>query len=84
VRTFGDIPLVLSETKSVSEGYGQSRVASTEVYSQIIADLAEAEQKLPLAYTGSEIGKATKGAAKALLGKVYLTIGDFVKIQRQA
>jgi hypothetical protein len=79
VRTFGDIPLVLSETKSVSEGYGQSRVASTEVYSQIIADLAEAEQKLPLAYTGSEIGKATKGAAKALLGKVYLTIGDFVK-----
>ncbi|MCE6989718.1 RagB/SusD family nutrient uptake outer membrane protein [Dyadobacter sp. CY323] len=79
VRTFGDIPLVLSETKSVSEGYGQARVATAEVYNQIVIDLTEAEQKLPLAYTGSDIGRATKGAAKALLGKVYLTSGNFAK-----
>ncbi|RAK02293.1 putative outer membrane starch-binding protein [Larkinella arboricola] len=79
VRTFGDVPLVVSETKSVSEGYSQSRRPASEVYSQIIADLADAEQKLPVSYTGNDIGRATKGAARGLLGKVYLTTGDFAK-----
>jgi hypothetical protein len=79
VRTFGDVPLVLSETKSISEGYKQSRIPKAEVYDHIIADLTDAEQKLPLSYSGSNIGRATKGAAKALLGKVYLTIADFAK-----
>lgn len=77
VRTFGDVPLVLTETKSVQEGYTQGRVPSAQVYDQIVADLLEAEQSLPLAYSGSDIGRATRGAAKALLGKVYLTLGDY-------
>jgi starch-binding outer membrane protein, SusD/RagB family len=79
VRTFGDVPLVLSETKSVDEGYSQPRVAKSEVYAQIIADLTDAEQKLPVSYAGNDIGRATRGAASALLGKVYLTAGDFTK-----
>ncbi|WP_353718352.1 RagB/SusD family nutrient uptake outer membrane protein [Dyadobacter sp. 676] len=79
VRTFGDVPLVLSETNSVDEGYSQPRVPKAEVYARIVADLAEAEQKLPVSYTGNDIGRATRGAAKALLGKVYLTTGDFAK-----
>lgn len=79
VRTFGDVPLVLSETKSVDEGYSQPRVPKQEVYAQIVADLTDAEQKLPVSYSGSEIGRATRGAARALLGKVYLTTGDFTK-----
>lgn len=79
VRTFGDVPLVLSETKSVDEGYSQPRVAKSEVYAKIIADLTDAEQKLPVSYAGNDIGRATRGAASALLGKVYLTAGDFTK-----
>lgn len=79
VRTFGDVPLVLSETKSVDEGYSQPRMPKAEVYSQIIADLTDAEQKLPVSYAGNDMGRATRGAARALLGKVYLTMGDFAK-----
>nr|WP_295923853.1 RagB/SusD family nutrient uptake outer membrane protein [uncultured Dyadobacter sp.] len=79
VRTFGDVPLVLKETKTVDEGYSQARVPQAEVYAQIIADLNEAASKLPASYTGNNIGRATKGAAQALLGKVYLTIKDFAK-----
>ncbi|GGN12669.1 membrane protein [Dyadobacter beijingensis] len=81
VRTFGDVPLVLSETKSVDEGYSQPRMPAAEVYAQIIADLTDAEQKLPASYAGNDIGRATRGAANALLGKVYLTTGDFAKAQ---
>ena len=79
VRTFGDVPLVLKETKSVDEGYSQARVAQSEVYAQIIADLTDAASQLPVSYSGKDIGRATKGSAKALLGKVYLTTRDFAK-----
>ncbi|KAA0989213.1 RagB/SusD family nutrient uptake outer membrane protein [Dyadobacter aurulentus] len=79
VRTFGDVPLVLKETKSVDDGYSQVRVAQSEVYAQIIADLTDAASTLPVSYSGKDIGRATKGSAKALLGKVYLTNRDFAK-----
>ncbi|QRR01282.1 RagB/SusD family nutrient uptake outer membrane protein [Dyadobacter sandarakinus] len=79
VRTFGDVPLVLSETKSVDEGYGQARMPQAEVYAQIIADLADAAVKLPASYTGADVGRATRGAAQSLLGKVYLTTHDYTK-----
>lgn len=77
VRIFGDVPMVMSETKTVEEGYAQGRIAASEVYAQIIADLQNAESKLPKTNSGAQVGKATSGAAKALLGKVYLTLKDF-------
>ena len=77
VRLFGDVPLVLTEIKDAQEGYGFSRSPAAEVYKQILDDLKDAESKLPVAYTGSDIGRATQGAAKTLLGKVYLTQKDF-------
>jgi hypothetical protein len=36
---------------------------------------------LPIKYTGNDIGRATRGAAKSLLGKVYLTLKDFPKAE---
>lgn len=77
VRTFGDVPLVLKETTSVQEGYDQGRIAVDKVYDQIIADLKTAESNLPASYSGTDIGRATSGAAKSILGKVYLTTHDF-------
>lgn len=78
VRTYGDVPLVLkSLTGSLDEGYDYGRTPAAEVYAQIEKDLTEAELDLPPSYTGSDIGRATKGAAKALLGKVYLTQQKF-------
>jgi hypothetical protein len=74
VRTFGDVPLVTkSLTSSLNEAYDYGRNLATEVYTQIEKDLSEAEADLPASYTGADIGRITKGAAKALLGKVYLT-----------
>ena len=73
VRTFGDVPLVLKSITNSDEGYNYSRNPKAEVYTQIEKDLTDAEAVLPATYTGADIGRATKGAAKAFLGKVYLT-----------
>ncbi|WP_443936808.1 RagB/SusD family nutrient uptake outer membrane protein [Pedobacter sp. MW01-1-1] len=73
VRIFGDVPLVTKVINNPEEGYEYGRNPSAEVYAQIITDLSEAENILPYEFTGADIGRATKGAAQALLGKVYLT-----------
>lgn len=73
VRVFGDVPLVLKEITDPSEGYDYERTPISAVYSQIIKDLLEAQQALPDSYGSTDVGRATRGAAKALLGKVYLT-----------
>ena len=72
VRTFGDVPLVLKEITDPDEGYEYGRNPKAEVYAQIEKDLAEAEPVLPVSYSGSDIGRATRGAAKAILGRVFL------------
>ncbi len=77
VRTFGEVPLVLEETRSITEGYAHKRETVNKVYAQIVADLKLASNYLPVSYTWGNIGRATQGAAKSLLGKVYLTISDF-------
>lgn len=73
VRTFGKVPLV---TAYESVEFFPSQATIPEVYEQIIKDLKEAEQGLPgwKELPPSEIGRPTRGAAKAFLGKVYLTM----------
>ncbi|MEQ9285757.1 MAG: RagB/SusD family nutrient uptake outer membrane protein [Cyclobacteriaceae bacterium] len=79
VRLFGDVPMVLKELKSVEESYEYGRKPVAEVYEQIHKDLKEAEEFLPLSYSNENIGRATKGAAKALRGKVYLTQKNYAE-----
>lgn len=74
--SFGNIPLVLTETATTDEGQNHSQVNAAAIYAQIIPDLEEAESKLAQSYSGSNVGRATKGAAATLLGKVLLTTGD--------
>ena len=73
VRTYGDVPLILKEITDPDEGYNYGRSPKTEVYTQIENDLTDAEATLPITYSGADQGRASKGASKALLGKVYLT-----------
>lgn len=77
VRIFGEVPIVLKEVSSPQEGYDYTRKPVEEIYEQIITDLEDAEQNLPISYPDNEVGRATQGAAKALLGKVYLTNKDY-------
>lgn len=78
VRSWGDVPLVLTPTSSTASiaDLQVGRTATSEVYAQIIADLTEAVN-LPVTYANLDQtrGRATQFAAKALLAKVYLYRG---------
>jgi len=76
VRWFGGVPLVTTETQDLSN-LNVPRASLEEVYALIIEDLKFAETTLPATYGSSDLGRATKGAAKILLGKVYLTQKDW-------
>lgn len=75
VQLFGDVPLIL-QFKSVQDAM-IPRTPTDQVYAQIIQDLNYAEENLPISYSVQNIGRATRGAAKILLGKVYLTKHDY-------
>ncbi|MEP7110109.1 MAG: RagB/SusD family nutrient uptake outer membrane protein [Ferruginibacter sp.] len=75
-QDYGGVPLVLNETISFeSDKINVPRSSIADTYKQIEADLIDAASNLPKIYTGSDIGRATWGAAKGLLGKVYLQEG---------
>ncbi|HET7321770.1 MAG TPA: RagB/SusD family nutrient uptake outer membrane protein [Longimicrobiaceae bacterium] len=77
VRAFGGVPLV-TEPLAPSE-FTQPRATADEVYALIEQDLKDAIAVLPAksAYSAADLGRATKGAAQALLAKVYLFRKDY-------
>ncbi len=81
IRIFGDVPMVTTNL-TIEESYKMGREKTDKIYDEvIIKDLLDADGKLPAKYTGTDVGRATKGAAKSVLGKVYLTRKDFIKAE---
>jgi len=75
VKYFGDVPLIIDKRIGIEEALQIPRSPKAEVYAQIEKDFSEAAQVLnPMA---SQKGRATKGAALAFLGKVYLYQNKF-------
>uniref|UniRef100_A0AAU6WSZ0 RagB/SusD family nutrient uptake outer membrane protein n=1 Tax=Chryseobacterium endophyticum TaxID=1854762 RepID=A0AAU6WSZ0_9FLAO len=75
VRIFGDVPLVTQETTDVNSYFGQSRTPANEVYNFVEGELKEAITLLPA--TAAQKGRATKGAAMGILGRVLMTRNKF-------
>lgn len=72
VRLYGDVPIVTTETTSL-DGLAVTRDPADKVYELIESDLKAAESGLPKTYAASESGRATQGAAKGILARMYLT-----------
>jgi hypothetical protein len=78
VRCFGGVPLVTTKIdindSDAIDNIVYVRKTKQETYAQIEADLLDAINRLPLraAYGSNELGRASKGAAQALLAKAYL------------
>jgi hypothetical protein len=73
VRLWGGVPLKLHETQGL-DSLAIPRNTAAEVYTQIEQDLKDAIAVLPSSktYTGADVGRASRGAAKTLLAKMYL------------
>ena len=80
---FGDVPLWTDELDAAAVSK-LSRTPLADVRGQIIKDLTEASAALPLKNGTSDIGRATQGAALALLAKVYLYNKDWANAQATA
>lgn len=76
VRLWGDAPIIL-KVISIEESFKIGRSPVSKVYQAIEDDLQFAANNLPSSYTAQDYGRATSGAAKTLLGKVYLTQNKF-------
>jgi hypothetical protein len=71
VRMFKNVPLILAPLTKV-EVPNVLQAKPEDVYLQMEKDLNEAIGDLPVTLPTNELGRLTKGAATALLGKVYL------------
>jgi len=79
VRFWGDAPLILHDPTSIDISKQKvTRAPKDSIYAQIIADLTDATL-LPATYSGANTGRATSGAAHALLAKVYVTRREWAK-----
>jgi len=75
VQLYGDLPLVTTPIVG-EDAYAMKRSPKADVYKQITDDLKAAAADLTDPGSEPAKGRASKGAAKSLLGKVYLTMGD--------
>jgi tetratricopeptide (TPR) repeat protein len=76
----GGVPIVLTPTRSINEDAKIKRNTVQEVYNKIIEDLSKAESLL----ADDNQWRASKGAAAALLARVYLQQGDYAKARDAA
>jgi len=83
VRWFGELPLI-TQPLEPSEFYTQVRKPVGDIYRQIEEDLIAAIGALPekSEYEPGDLGRATRGAARGILAKVYLTRGDYLNCEK--
>ncbi|TFU92522.1 RagB/SusD family nutrient uptake outer membrane protein [Barnesiella sp. WM24] len=89
LNCWGGVPYY-DESCDINEEFSNlksPRCSAEELRGHIIDDLTEAIEKLPVSWDAADLGRATKGAAYALRGKVYLfneewdkAIADFEEI----
>src|SRR5258708_7200667 len=83
VREFGNIPLITTVLQQ-SQFFTELQAKPAQVYAQIEKDLNDAIPNLPATLDPSENGRATKGAALALLGKAILYQNNNSRMQEAA
>lgn len=76
VTLWGGVPLITKVPQTLADA-SQPRASVDEIYAFLISELTAIQADLPLKYTGNDVGRVTKGAAQALLGRVFMTKGDY-------
>jgi len=74
---FGDVPLRLVPATEGVDEIMKASATEAEVWAQVIEDFKTAKNNLPVTRPASELGRVTKGAAIAYLGKAYVYTRQF-------
>lgn len=79
-RIWGGVPAT-KHVVSAAEALKVARYSDEQMFDLIAGDLKEIVDNnyLPETYSSADMGRATSGAAKALLGKVYLTFHNWTE-----
>jgi len=78
---WGDVPLYDTYAKSFDDV--KPRSPQSEVFNFVISELNSLQADLPVSYSGNDLGRASRGAALTLLGKVYIFMGDYTNAKTQ-
>jgi hypothetical protein len=70
IALYGDVPLI-SKTLPAAESF-VARTPKAQVFDFVMKELDDAASKLPVSYTGLDVGRATKGAALAAKARFAL------------
>lgn len=83
VRMFGGVPLIKGVPNIQNQediNAANTRVSKEDIYAFITSDLNDAIESLPVSYTATNLGRATKGAALTLLAKVNMYQGNWQEV----
>lgn len=81
VTLWGGVPLYEHYVTNFTDS--KPRSSEAEIYAKIETNLTEAIAVLPLSYSGNDLGRATKGAARALLAKAYMHQAKYAEAKAQ-
>jgi len=76
VLLWGPVPLHRHAPVTLADA-AAPRMPVDSIYNLMITDLNAIQPSLPVSYTGNDVGRVTKGAAQALLGRVLMAKGDY-------
>lgn len=82
VNLFGNVPLVLST--DYRENMSMPRTPSAKVWDQIVNDLKDAKQLLPVNYPTAEKLRPNRATAGALLARTYLYLQKWPEAEAEA
>jgi len=79
---FGNVILPTKSVKTTQDFFVKQSTEA-EGWAQVMEDFKKAADMLPTTYAGTDLGRATKGAALAYLGKAYLTNHKYTEAATQ-
>ena len=84
VRYFENIPLITKVISSMNEAFEANKQVSPDlVYDQILKDLNDAKELLPVTVPNIKQGRITQGAARATLAKVLMWRKQYKEAQTE-
>lgn len=79
VRHYGYVPLITEVLPSVDDYKNVPQNSPEEIFTQMASDLLKAVSVLPVHISAEEKGRVSKGAAQALIARIYLYHEGFAK-----